>query len=61
MLALATVALLARAATARWALALLVATLALLNVTVGFCAGCFLHYQLRRRGLLRSSPRDGRA
>ncbi len=34
-----------------WALDLVVFALALLNLTVGFCAGCFVYYQLGRLGL----------
>ncbi len=36
-----------------WALTLIVAALAMLNVLVNFCAGCFVYYQLRRYGLIR--------
>ncbi|MGQ0571674.1 MAG: DUF4395 domain-containing protein [Armatimonadota bacterium] len=53
VVALATLALFAGASTLGWVLAGLVAALALLNVTVGFCAGCFVYYQLSRRGWLR--------
>lgn len=35
-----------------WALALLVAVLAMVNVAFDFCAGCFVYYQLRRVGLI---------
>jgi hypothetical protein len=35
-----------------WSLALLVSALAILNITVGFCAGCFTYLQLRRAGIL---------
>jgi hypothetical protein len=52
VLALSTLALFVEAATVGWTLAGLVAALALLNVTAGFCAGCFLYYQLVRRGWL---------
>jgi hypothetical protein len=38
-----------------WGLDLLVTFLAGLNLTVGFCAGCFLFYQLRRLHLLPGS------
>lgn len=34
-----------------WALALLVVFLAGLNLFVGFCAGCFMYYQLNRFGV----------
>jgi hypothetical protein len=36
-----------------WALAWLVAALALVNLLFGFCAGCFLYLQLARLGILR--------
>ncbi len=36
-----------------WALTLLVAALAMVNVVANFCAGCFVYYQLRRRGIIR--------
>jgi hypothetical protein len=35
-----------------WALNLLVSALALINVSVGFCAGCFVYFYLGRWGLL---------
>ncbi|MGO8947226.1 MAG: DUF4395 domain-containing protein [Ktedonobacterales bacterium] len=35
-----------------WALDLVVFVLATLNLTVGFCAGCFVYYQLSRAGLM---------
>jgi hypothetical protein len=34
-----------------WGLDLVVFVLAALNLTVGFCAGCFVYYQLGRLGL----------
>jgi hypothetical protein len=34
-----------------WGLDLIVFVLATLNLTVGFCAGCFVYYQLGRVGL----------
>jgi hypothetical protein len=36
------------------ALALLVATLAFVNLAFGFCLGCQIYYQLGRRGLIRA-------
>lgn len=49
----ATVALLlAHAYALGWALDLIVFALAGINLTVGFCAGCFVYYQLGRLGLL---------
>ena len=52
-LLLASVALFAGAATLGWALALLVVTLAAVNLFGGFCAGCFVFFQLQRLGLIR--------
>lgn len=43
--------LLPAAAGVGWALNLIVFALALINLTVGFCAGCFVYYQLGRFGL----------
>lgn len=44
-----------------WALAWLVVGLAAANLFLGFCAGCFLYYQLSRRGVpgFRRSPIRG--
>ena len=39
------------AAAVGWALDLIVFALSLVNLTVGFCAGCFVYYQLGRLGL----------
>jgi hypothetical protein len=38
--------------TAGWILVWLVVALALANLSVGFCAGCFIFLQLRRAGVL---------
>lgn len=38
-----------------WAFDLLVAVLAMANVLVNFCAGCFVYYQLRRVGVIRGT------
>jgi hypothetical protein len=57
VLAVSTFALLVGARVLGWLLAGLVAALALLNVTAGFCAGCFVYYQLARRGWLPRRPR----
>jgi hypothetical protein len=46
--ALSVVALLAQLTAVGWALAWLVVTLAALNLFLGFCAGCFVYYQLNR-------------
>jgi hypothetical protein len=58
VLALSALALLVEATTLGWVLAGLVAALALLNVIAGFCAGCFIYYQLSRRGWLRRRAQD---
>lgn len=44
-------ALFAGAATTGWALVGLVIVLAALNLFLGFCAGCFVYYQLNRLGV----------
>lgn len=41
-----------KAAAAGWTLDLIVFVLAAINLTVGFCAGCFVYYHLGRMGLL---------
>src|SRR6266568_2033282 len=43
---------LTKAATVGWGLDLIVFVLAGINLTVGFCAGCFMYYHLGRLGLL---------
>lgn len=45
------VALLLGSATVGWALAWLVIVLAAANLFLGFCAGCFMYYQLNRFGV----------
>jgi len=55
-LAASTLALFVGAGLVGWVLAGIVAALALLNVVAGFCAGCFVYYQLARRGWLRRGP-----
>ena len=47
----ATVALLLSAGVVGWALTWLVIVLAALNLFLGFCAGCFVYYQLNRLGV----------
>jgi len=47
----AAVALFAGATALGWALAGLVVVLAALNLFLGFCAGCFVYYQLNRLGV----------
>lgn len=48
VLSLAVISLLAGQAIVGWTLVWLVITLAGLNLFLGFCAGCFLYYQLNR-------------
>lgn len=55
-LTLGWIALMAGAFVGGWALVLLVAVLAMVNVVFDFCAGCFMYYQLRRFGLIGRSP-----
>ncbi len=52
LIASAIVLLLVKAPVAGWALDLIVFVLAGINLTVGFCAGCFVYYHLGRLGLL---------
>ncbi len=47
----AVIALLANQTVLGWALAWLVVGLAAVNLFLGFCAGCFLYYQLNRLGV----------
>lgn len=54
-------ALIGGAETLGWVLTWLVAALAFVNLTVQFCAGCFVYFQLDRRGLLPSSIASTRA
>ncbi|MCA9973034.1 MAG: DUF4395 family protein, partial [Anaerolineales bacterium] len=51
VVALAVVALLAGQAAVGWTLAWVVVGLAMLNLFLGFCAGCFIYYQLNRLGM----------
>ncbi len=46
-----TLALFAEAALVGWVLAWIVIVLAALNLFIGFCAGCFVYYQLNKLGL----------
>lgn len=48
---IATLALLVGLDAIGWGLAWIVISLAALNLFVGFCAGCFLYYQLGKRGI----------
>ncbi|HEY7350813.1 MAG TPA: DUF4395 domain-containing protein [Ktedonobacterales bacterium] len=52
LLAASFLLLLAQASVAGWTLDLIVFFLAALNLTVGFCAGCFVYYHLGRLGLM---------
>lgn len=49
------------AGAAGWALALMVAALALVNLSLNFCLGCFIYYQLARRGVRVALPLWGPA
>jgi len=51
MLLLATVALIAGVPLLGWALVWIVIALAALNLFAGFCLGCFIYYQLSKRGV----------
>jgi len=51
VVAMAVIALLAGQSVIGWALVGLVIVLAALNLFVGFCAGCFVYYQLNRLGV----------
>ncbi|HEX9115832.1 MAG TPA: DUF4395 domain-containing protein [Anaerolineae bacterium] len=51
VLALAVLALVTGGIVLGWALAWLVVALAAANLFLGFCAGCFLYYQLNRLGV----------
>ncbi|GAB4120895.1 MAG: DUF4395 domain-containing protein [Roseiflexaceae bacterium] len=48
VLVLASIALFAGAAAIGWALTLLVVALAAVNLFFGFCAGCFIYFQIER-------------
>lgn len=60
-LLLAATALFAGTVAVGWVLTWIVAALAFINLTVQFCAGCFIYYQLDRIGLLPSSIASGRS
>ncbi len=51
-----TLALLAGASVAGWLLAGIVVVLAAVNLVLGFCVGCFMYYQLARRGIHANLP-----
>lgn len=52
-LTLSTITLFAGAGIAGWGLAAIVVILAGINLFLGFCAGCFIYYQLVRFGVIR--------
>ncbi len=56
MLLLAVIALLAGATTLGWLLTAVVVVLAGVNLFAGFCAGCFLYYQLGKYGIRPALP-----
>lgn len=56
VLVVATVLLWSGAAVAGWVLAWVVVVLAGANLFLGFCLGCFLYYQLARRGFRLDLP-----
>jgi hypothetical protein len=57
VLLLSLVALVVHATALGWALVFVVIALALVNLLAGFCAGCFVYFQLGRRGLLPGKAR----
>jgi hypothetical protein len=59
LLAASAVLFLTSATTLGWALDLIVFVLSGLNFSVGFCAGCFVYFQLGRLGLLPRVPYSG--
>lgn len=57
----AAAALFAGATPLGWTLNFIVTALAFINVSIQFCAGCFVYFQLDRRGLLPASIASNRA
>jgi hypothetical protein len=53
-LAFSFIALTAKMLVLGWTLALIVLALAFINLTVNFCAGCFIYFQLYKLGILKS-------
>ena len=53
-LAVSFIALTAKMFVLGWTLALIVLTLAFINLTINFCAGCFIYFQLYKFGILKS-------
>jgi uncharacterized membrane protein YhaH (DUF805 family) len=54
VLTLAIIAFIVVAATVGWALTFIVIILAAINLVFGFCAGCFVYFQLQRFGIIGS-------
>jgi hypothetical protein len=54
VLTLAIIAFIVGAATIGWALTFIVIILAGINLVFGFCAGCFVYFQLQRFGIMGS-------
>ncbi|MCL4505077.1 MAG: DUF4395 domain-containing protein [Chloroflexi bacterium] len=52
VLILALIAFLASSAALGWALSIVVIVLAGINLVFGFCAGCFVYFQLQRLGII---------
>ncbi|HVO73429.1 MAG TPA: DUF4395 domain-containing protein [Ignavibacteriaceae bacterium] len=44
-----------------WSIALIVAVLAFINITLNFCTGCFIYFQLQKSGLLHSKSKESHA
>lgn len=61
VLALAVLAFTAGGIVTGWLLVALVIVLAAVNLFAGFCAGCFIYFQLARRGIVLNLPLWGAA
>lgn len=61
VLALAVLAFAAGGIVTGWLLVALVIVLAAVNLFAGFCAGCFIYFQLARRGIVLNLPLWGAA
>ncbi len=59
-LAVSFIALVAGLSVAGWVLALIVLVLALINLTVNFCLGCYIYFRLNKMGLFQSKAESGR-
>jgi hypothetical protein len=42
-----------------WGLSLIVLSLALINLTVNFCMGCYIYFQLNKLGIIHRTPVSG--